>query len=51
MAEVKLRARKYFCDNSGGPRKVFTECLEYEFDLTVEERSVQMIFWYKWHLN
>lgn len=30
IAKVKLRARKYFCDNSGCPRKVFTERFEYE---------------------
>jgi transposase len=37
MAKVKLKARKYFCDNSGCPRKVFTERFEYESSLTVEE--------------
>lgn len=30
MAKVKLKARKYFCDNSVCPRKVFTERFEYE---------------------
>lgn len=30
MAKVKLKARKYFCDNAVCPRKVFTERFDYE---------------------
>lgn len=30
LARVKLKARKYFCDNAVCPRKVFTERFDYE---------------------
>lgn len=30
MAKVKLKARKYFCDNAACPRKVFTERFDCE---------------------
>ncbi|WP_367890480.1 transposase family protein [Pedobacter mucosus] len=30
LSRVKLKARKYFCDNAVCPRKVFTERFDYD---------------------